>query len=91
MMIAQILACLYEITQAIDKPSSLKSGLQKILSILANCMGMNRGTITILNPDTRELQIEIAHGLTAEARRRGRYRFRGKASPAGWWKMVNRP
>ncbi len=69
------LACLFEITQAIDKPSSLKSGLQKILSILANCMGMNRGTITILNPDTRELQIEIAHGLTAEARRRGRYKL----------------
>src|SRR5512139_2635586 len=69
------LACLYEVTQAIDKPSSLKSGLQKILSILANCMGMNRGTITILNPDTRELQIEIAHGLTAEARRRGRYKL----------------
>jgi Nif-specific regulatory protein len=69
------LACLFEITQAIDKPGSLKSGLQKILSILANCMGMNRGTITILNPDTRELQIEIAHGLTAEARRRGRYKL----------------
>ena len=75
MMIAESLACLYEITQAIDKPSSLKTGLQKILSILANCMGMNRGTITILNPDTRELQIEIAHGLTAEARRRGRYKL----------------
>ncbi len=75
MVIAESLACLYEITQAIDKPSSLKTGLQKILSILAHCMGMNRGTITILNPDSRELQIEIAHGLTAEARRRGRYKL----------------
>ena len=75
MVTDESLACLYEITQAVDKPGSLKSGLQNILSILANRMGMNRGTITILNPDTRELQIEIAHGLTAEARRRGRYKL----------------
>ncbi len=67
MLTDESLACLYEITQAVDKPGSLKNGLQNILSILANRMGMNRGTITILNPDTRELQIEIAHGLTAEA------------------------
>ncbi|AEB08104.1 sigma-54-dependent Fis family transcriptional regulator [Desulfobacca acetoxidans] len=75
MLEAESLGCLYEITQAINRPGSLKSGLQKILSILANGMGMNRGTITILNPDTRELQIEIAHGLTSEARRRGRYKL----------------
>jgi Nif-specific regulatory protein len=38
-------------------------------------MGMRRGTITILNPETAELQIEVAQGLTAEARRRGRYKL----------------
>ena len=75
MVDTEALACLFEITQAVDKPGSLKSGLQKILSTLATRMGMNRGTITILNPDTRELQIEIAHGLTAEARKRGRYKL----------------
>lgn len=69
------LSCLYEITRALDAPGSLKRGLQKILSILAQHRGMKRGTITILNPETQELQIEIAHGLTAEARRRGRYKL----------------
>ena len=38
-------------------------------------MGMRRGTISILNPETSELQIEVAHGLTAEARERGRYKL----------------
>jgi Nif-specific regulatory protein len=75
MIQTETLSCLYEITQAISARGSLKNGLQKILSILAQRMGMKRGTITILNPETQELQIEIAHGLTAEARRRGRYKL----------------
>jgi Nif-specific regulatory protein len=36
---------------------------------------MERGTITILAPETNEIQIEVAQGLTAEARRRGRYKL----------------
>ena len=38
-------------------------------------MGMRRGTISILNPETSQLQIEVAQGLTAEARKRGRYKL----------------
>ncbi|MFP3868816.1 MAG: sigma 54-interacting transcriptional regulator [Desulfobacteraceae bacterium] len=75
MVQSEALSCLYEITGALNSTSSLKRGLQKILSILAQRVGMNRGTITILNPENQELQIEIAHGLTAEARLRGRYKL----------------
>ncbi len=71
----ETLSVLYEITQTLISPGSLKRNLQKVLSILAQRMGVKRGTITILNPDTQELHIEIAHGLTAEARRRGRYKL----------------
>ncbi|MBM4273095.1 MAG: GAF domain-containing protein [Deltaproteobacteria bacterium] len=66
---------LYEITQTLGYPGSLPRILQQVVQILAQSAGMRRGTITILNPDTSEIQIELAHGLTAEARRRGRYKL----------------
>ncbi len=51
-------------------------------------MGMRRGTISILNPETTQLQIEVAHGLTAEARNGAATNW-GKASPAGWWRPAS--
>jgi Nif-specific regulatory protein len=66
---------LYEITAILTTTGPLPQSLQQILQIMANRTGMRRGTITILNPETAELQIEVAHGLTAEARRRGRYKL----------------
>jgi Nif-specific regulatory protein len=69
------LSLLYEITQSLGTPGPLPPILQQILKILAQRAGMERGTITILNPETGEIQIEVAHGLTAEARRRGRYKL----------------
>jgi Nif-specific regulatory protein len=68
------LALLYEITQTLTAPGPLPKSLHHILEILER-IGMRRGTITILNPETSELQIEVAQGLTAEARRRGRYKL----------------
>jgi Nif-specific regulatory protein len=69
------LALLYDLSQVLAAPGPLPSGLQHVLKILARRAGMERGTITILNPETAEIQIEVAHGLTAEARRRGRYKL----------------
>ena len=69
------LTLLYEITDTLSAPGPLPRALQRILQILAQRMGMRRGTISILNPETTELQIEVAHGLTAEARKRGRYKL----------------
>ncbi|MFH1596733.1 MAG: sigma 54-interacting transcriptional regulator [Pseudomonadota bacterium] len=66
---------LFEITETLGTLEPLPRSLQRILQILAQRMGMRRGTITILNPETSELQIEVAHGLTAEARKRGRYKL----------------
>jgi len=66
---------LYEITETMGALGPLPRILQRVLQILAQSMGMRRGTVTILNPETAELQIEVAHGLTAEARRRGRYKL----------------
>jgi Nif-specific regulatory protein len=68
------LTLLYEIIQTLNAPGPLPRNLQQILKIL-DSEGMERGTLTILNPETNEIQIEVAQGLTAEARRRGRYKL----------------
>ena len=66
--------CLYEVAQALNS-LDLKASLERIMTILARLMGMRRGTISLLNPETSEVQVEIAHGLSPEARQRGRYRL----------------
>ncbi len=69
------LACLYEIAKTLSSSLNMRQALEEILAILADKLDMRRGTITIFNPRTQEIQIEVAHGLTAEARKRGRYRL----------------
>ncbi len=69
------LACLYEIAKTLSSSLNMRQALERILAILAERLDMRRGTITIFNPRTQEIQIEVAHGLTAEARKRGRYRL----------------
>jgi Nif-specific regulatory protein len=69
------LTLLYEIIQTLTAPGPLPRNLQHILKVLAQREGMERATITILNPETNQIQIEVAQGLTAEARRRGRYKL----------------
>ncbi len=69
------LTCLYEVTRALSSTLNLRVALKNVMKILANRMGMTRGTVTIVNPNSSELQIEVAHGLSAEARKRGRYKL----------------
>ncbi len=69
------LACLYEITKHLASASNLQDCLENIVETLAREKGMENGTVTIVNPVTGELEIEVAHGITAEARRRGRYKL----------------
>lgn len=71
----QELACLYEIGKTLASSLDLFKTCSGILEILARLMGMNRGTITLLDANTDELYIEIAHGLTEKEKRRGRYKI----------------
>lgn len=66
---------LYEITSALASTMDLRECLQKSMDILAGKRGMQNGTVTIVNPVTGQLEIEVAHGLTAEARKRGKYKI----------------
>ncbi|MDW7771426.1 MAG: sigma 54-interacting transcriptional regulator [Desulfobulbaceae bacterium] len=69
------LSCLYTITKHLASSHSLQESLEKVMETLAHEKGMNSGTVTIVNPATGELEIEVAHGITAEARRRGKYKI----------------
>jgi Nif-specific regulatory protein len=69
------LTCLYEITRHLASATSLQDCLEKIVTTLAEYKSMDNGTVSIINPATGELEIEVAHGITAEAKRRGRYKL----------------
>ncbi len=66
---------LYEISETLNQHTDLKKSLFTVLDNLASAMQMMRGTITILNPVTNEINIEVAHGLTRSAMQRGKYKL----------------
>jgi Nif-specific regulatory protein len=68
-------ACLYEITKAIHSTLDLRKALYRVLDLLSEYLGMNRGSITLLNPDTSEIRIEVAHGISTTAKTKGRYKL----------------
>jgi Nif-specific regulatory protein len=65
---------LYEISQVIGSTLNCREVFSDILQIFHVRLGMNRGTITLLNPHTGELEIQAAHGMTEDEVGRGRYR-----------------
>jgi len=67
------LSALYEITKKLASSGELKECLKNIMEILSEMKGMENGTVTIVNPITGKLEIEVAHGMTAENRKRGKY------------------
>jgi Nif-specific regulatory protein len=67
--------CLYEITTAIHGTLDLRKALYKVLDILSEHLGMNRGSISLLNPETSEIHIEVAHGISPTAKTKGRYKL----------------
>jgi len=68
------LACLYEITKHLASAHNIQDCLEQVVQTLARKKKMDSGTVTIVNPTTGELEIEVAQGITAEARRRGKYK-----------------
>ena len=69
------ITCLYEVTTAIHSTLDLRRALYKVLDLLSQHLGMDRGSITLLNPETSEIHIEVAHGISQAAKSRGRYKL----------------
>jgi len=69
------ITCLYEITKALHASLDLRRSLYKVLDLLAQHLGMERNSITLLNPKTSEIYIEVAYGISSRAKTRGRYKL----------------
>ena len=67
------LTVLYEVSQLIGGTLNCQDGFSDILGTFNSRLGMNRGTITLLNVVTGQLEIRAAHGMSGEEVERGRY------------------
>jgi len=65
----------YEISNALNESLDLEKSLYNVLNIFSESMGMVRGTVSILNPLRNEISIEIAHGISKSAMRKGKYKL----------------
>ena len=88
------LSLLFEISQILDQSLDLKQVVQPVLTAVTDHLGMLRGTITLLNRNTREILIEAAYGLSPSQRQRGRYKLgegiTGKVVESGQPKIIPR-
>jgi Nif-specific regulatory protein len=69
------LTLLFEISQTLDSSVELREAVVPVLDLISRHLGMTQGTLTLLNRDTNEILIEVAHGLSPSQRRRGRYKM----------------
>ncbi len=69
------ISLLYEIHEALNEHADMKRALYRVLSILAESLNLIRGAITLLDPVTREIHIEVAHGIPEKAKKNVRYKM----------------
>jgi Nif-specific regulatory protein len=69
------LETLYRISQILATGGQQKQTLAEVLDALDSELGMNRGTVTLLSPDSSEIKIEVAHNLSPEQSSKVRYRM----------------
>ena len=71
----QELKTLYRISQILAAGMRQRQALAEVMDALDNDLGMNRGTVTLLGPDSAEIKIDVAHNISQEKSRKVRYRI----------------
>jgi len=66
---------LVDISDALASALNLERALGSILQVLSDSLEMQRGTITLVDPNTNELHIEVTQGLSVQEKDRGRYKI----------------
>ncbi|MGK7396589.1 MAG: sigma-54 interaction domain-containing protein [Candidatus Cyclobacteriaceae bacterium M3_2C_046] len=69
------LSLLFDISLIISKSKNIKDFLLPILQQIAENLGLERGTITILNRNSSEIYIEEAYSMTDIEKARGKYKI----------------
>ncbi|MBC2704708.1 sigma 54-interacting transcriptional regulator [Desulfobacula sp.] len=67
------ISLLYEISEALNQHMDMKKSLFKVLSVLSESLNLVRGIIFLINSETGEIRIEIAHGISEETTRQIKY------------------
>lgn len=66
---------LVDIGTALSSSLDLETSLDSIFRVMSDALEMKRGTISLVDPLTNDLRIEVAHGLTKKEKERGRYKI----------------
>ncbi len=66
------LETLYHISQILASGNQQKQILAEVLDTLDSELGLNRGTVMLLTPDSSEIKIEVAHNISLEQSRKVR-------------------
>ncbi len=69
------LAALLEVSQAMGSSFELDRNLRKAMRSLSEHLGLTRATVTVVDPETKDLRIAVAYGLTRQQIARGTYRI----------------
>jgi transcriptional regulator with GAF, ATPase, and Fis domain len=75
------LRSLYEIAKVLGSSLDLKEIYPQILVLLSVSMGMKRGGISLLNPESNEWEMAASHGLSAEEIKRRKDYFGSGIAP----------
>lgn len=71
----RILSALLEVSKVLNSSFDLEKNLSRTMSVLGEFLEMERGSIFLLDQNTKELKIVAAHGLTKEQIERGKYKI----------------
>ncbi len=69
------LSTLYEISKILGSSLDLQGELAAVLRLLSQFVGLKMAMLTLYDPETHELAIDEAHGLSEEEKSRGRYKM----------------
>ena len=58
------LETLYQVSQVLSRSLDFKETLAAVLRVLHDGVGLERGMVSLVEPETGELQVSVAHGLS---------------------------
>lgn len=71
----RILSALLEVSKVLNSSFDLEKNLSRTMRVLGEFLEMERGSVFLLDQNTKELKIVAAHGLTKEQIDRGKYKI----------------
>jgi Nif-specific regulatory protein len=68
------LEALFQVAETLVSSFDVDRNLRRTMRILHEQLGLNRGTVALVDPETRQIRIAAAYGLTRQQLARGIYR-----------------